>query len=92
MTPWWWRGAPIRGPMISSVPITIRPASKAIIPGTEKRECAPCTAGSEMPSRTRPSGGHRKPGPLTPADAGAEAALGHDRQQHDAAGEHDLHD
>ena len=26
-------GAPIRGPMISSVPITIRPASKPIIPG-----------------------------------------------------------
>ena len=41
--------------MISSVPIPSRTASKAIMPGTEKRECAPCTAGSEIPSRTSPT-------------------------------------
>ena len=35
-------------------PTRIRPVSNAIMPGTEKRECAPWTAGNETPSRTRP--------------------------------------
>ena len=38
MNPWCWAGAPIRGPMISSVPASSSAASNAIIPGTEKRE------------------------------------------------------
>ena len=38
MKPWCWAGAPIRGPMISSVPASSSAASNAIIPGTEKRE------------------------------------------------------
>ena len=41
MKPWCSRGAPIRGPAISSVPPTTSAASNAIIPGTEKREWAP---------------------------------------------------
>ena len=41
--------------MISSVPASSNPDSNAIIPGTEKREWAPCTAGRLTPSRIRPT-------------------------------------
>ena len=55
MKPWCSAGAPIRGPMISSVPASSRIASNPIMPGTEKREWAPCTVGRLMPSRIRPT-------------------------------------
>ncbi len=48
-------GAPILGPMISNVPATSSPASNPIIPGSEKREWAPCTDGRVKPSRIRPT-------------------------------------
>ena len=35
MTPWWWSGAPKRGPVISSAPIASIAASKAIMPASE---------------------------------------------------------
>jgi hypothetical protein len=41
--------------MISSVPAPISPNSNAIMPGTEKREWAPCTPGSVKPSSTSPA-------------------------------------
>ena len=55
MKPWCARGAPMRGPMISSVPATSRAASNATIAGTEKREWAPCTAGRLKPSSSSPT-------------------------------------
>ena len=45
MKPWCSSGAPMRGPMISRVPAASRTPSKPIMPGTEKRECAPWVAG-----------------------------------------------
>ena len=36
MTPWWWSGAPMRLPMTSRPPTATMPASKAIMPATEK--------------------------------------------------------
>ena len=54
MNPWCWRGAPIRGPMISSVPAAIMNVSNAIMPGTEKCELALCATGSVTPRSIRP--------------------------------------
>ena len=55
MMPWCSTRPPMRGPMISRPPIPNRPASKEIIAASEKRECAPCIAGSVRPSSTSPA-------------------------------------
>ena len=45
----------MRGPITSNVPATSRAPSNTTIPGTEKREWAPCTAGRLRPSSSSPT-------------------------------------
>jgi hypothetical protein len=55
-------GAPIRGPMINSVPATpSRPVSNEILPATEKRERIPWIGGRVSASRTRLSAMRMRP-------------------------------
>ena len=84
--------APIRGPMIRSIPPATSAPSNAIIPGTEKRESVPWTWGSVTPSRTSPNAVRPQPHPLPAADLQPEHPLGDHRQHHDAACQHRLND
>ena len=68
------------------------PASKAIIAGSEKCECAPGACGSVTTSRTRPSAVRPTPHHWRPSDLEAEDALGQHGEHHDAGGEHGLDD
>jgi hypothetical protein len=72
MNPWCSWGAPIRGPAISSVPNTIRPASNAIALDAEKCDWAPWEPGSVTPSSIKPPAvsarpAHWRPPTVTPS-------------------------
>ena len=92
MTPWCSRVPPMRGPMMSSPPMPNRPASKEVMTAGEKRECAPCMAGSVIPSSTSPAAVRSRPSRLAATHLEAEHAVSHDGDEHDAGGERHLDD